>query len=142
MVVASQGGLPTHPQWYFNLVAHPQTRVHLKGRPNLAVVARVASKQERAVLWPRLVDLYADFAKYQTWTQREIPVVVLAPACGSSPSPPSRILWVQSRRVRGRAKWAMVLVSVKRVMAEISMPVRVRTSRPWACQMGVCLSRT
>jgi hypothetical protein len=37
------------------------------------------SPDERAVLWPRLVDLYADFAKYQKWTDREIPVVVLEP---------------------------------------------------------------
>jgi deazaflavin-dependent oxidoreductase (nitroreductase family) len=43
------------------------------------VLARVADAAERAELWPRLVELYADFASYQTWTDREIPVVVLAP---------------------------------------------------------------
>jgi deazaflavin-dependent oxidoreductase (nitroreductase family) len=79
VIVASQGGLPKHPQWYFNLTAHPETRVHLKGRRNLPVRAKVASKDEAADLWPRLVDLYADFAKYQTWTDREIPVVILSP---------------------------------------------------------------
>ena len=41
--------------------------------------ARVASPEERAALWPRLVELYADFETYQTWTDREIPVVVLEP---------------------------------------------------------------
>lgn len=79
VVVASQGGLPRHPQWYFNLLAHPETRIHVKGRRDLPVTARTASADERGELWPRLVDLYADFAKYQAWTEREIPVVVLTP---------------------------------------------------------------
>jgi len=79
VVVASQGGLPRHPQWYFNLLAHPETRVHVKGRRDLPVTARAASADERRELWPRLVDLYADFAKYQAWTEREIPVVILTP---------------------------------------------------------------
>lgn len=79
VVVASQGGLPKHPQWYFNLRAEPETRVHLQGRRGLPVTARVASAEERRELWPRLVELYADFAKYQAWTDREIPVVVLTP---------------------------------------------------------------
>jgi deazaflavin-dependent oxidoreductase (nitroreductase family) len=79
VIVASQGGLPKHPQWYFNLVAQPETSVHLKGRRDVPVRARVASGEEREALWARLVDLYADFAKYQTWTDREIPVVVLSP---------------------------------------------------------------
>ncbi|WP_020636301.1 nitroreductase/quinone reductase family protein [Amycolatopsis alba] len=79
VIVASQGGLPRHPQWYFNLIAHPETRVHLKGHRGLPVTARVASAEERRDLWPLLVGLYADFAKYQAWTEREIPVVVLTP---------------------------------------------------------------
>ncbi|MEU0794407.1 nitroreductase family deazaflavin-dependent oxidoreductase [Amycolatopsis sp. NPDC005961] len=79
VIVGSQGGLPKHPQWYRNLLAHPETRVHLRGRREVLVTARVASPEERADLWPRLVDLYADFAKYQAWTDREIPVVVLSP---------------------------------------------------------------
>lgn len=79
VIVASQGGLPKHPQWYFNLTAQPRTQVHLKGRPNVPVQARGASEEDRAVLWPRLLDLYADFAKYQAWTEREIPIVILTP---------------------------------------------------------------
>ena len=43
------------------------------------VRARTADAGERAELWPRLVELYADFAKYAKWTDREIPVVVLEP---------------------------------------------------------------
>lgn len=79
VVVASQGGLPKHPQWYSNVVAEPRVRVHLRGRRGVPAVAREVSGQERAELWSRLVGLYADFAKYQAWTDREIPVVVLSP---------------------------------------------------------------
>ena len=78
VVVASQGGLPTNPQWYFNLQAAPDTRVWLK-REIRDVRARVADPDERARLWPLLVELYADFAFYQQTTDREIPVVVLSP---------------------------------------------------------------
>jgi len=79
VVVASQGGLPKDPQWFHNLVASPDTAVHLRGRRGVPVHARVAGPDERAALWPRLVELYADFAKYARWTEREIPVVVLEP---------------------------------------------------------------
>ncbi len=78
VVVGSQGGLPHHPQWYRNLLASPDTTVHLP-REARRVHARVAGPEERAALWPRLVDLYADFEKYARWTDREIPVVVLEP---------------------------------------------------------------
>ena len=79
VVVASQGGLPKNPQWYANLAAHPKTRVSLKGEKHRPVLARTATPDERESLWPRLVDLYADFAKYEKWTERTIPVVVLEP---------------------------------------------------------------
>ncbi|WP_395690554.1 nitroreductase family deazaflavin-dependent oxidoreductase [Nocardioides sp.] len=79
VVVASQGGLPKNPQWYPNLVAHPDTTVRLRGEGVRRVRARTATPDERAELWPRLVELYADFAKYARWTDREIPVVVLEP---------------------------------------------------------------
>jgi deazaflavin-dependent oxidoreductase (nitroreductase family) len=79
VVVASQGGLPKNPQWYANLLAHPETHVSLNGERDRPVRARVTSAEERAALWPRLLDLYSDFAKYQKWTDREIPVVVLEP---------------------------------------------------------------
>jgi len=79
VVVASQGGLPKNPQWFPNLLAQPETVVHLKKEGVRRVRARVAEGEERAALWPRLVDLYADFAKYAHWTDRQIPVVVLEP---------------------------------------------------------------
>jgi deazaflavin-dependent oxidoreductase (nitroreductase family) len=78
VVVASQGGLPRNPQWLRNLVAAPDTQVQV-GAELRRVRARVADPEERAALWPRLVELYADFDRYQAWTEREIPVVVLEP---------------------------------------------------------------
>jgi len=78
VVVASQGGLPTNPQWLHNLRANPDTRVWLR-REVRDVRARVAGPPERARLWPLLVGLYADFEVYQQTTDREIPVVILSP---------------------------------------------------------------
>ncbi|MGW5316696.1 nitroreductase family deazaflavin-dependent oxidoreductase [Nocardia thailandica] len=78
VIVASQGGLPKHPQWYGNLRAAPDTYIQV-GRNRRAVRAEVADPAQRARLWPLLVDLYADFDTYQSWTDREIPVVVLRP---------------------------------------------------------------
>jgi deazaflavin-dependent oxidoreductase (nitroreductase family) len=79
VVVGSQGGLPKDPQWHFNLRAHPDTSVELPGRGVVRVRARTAEPTERSRLWPKLVELYADFATYQTWTDRQIPVVILDP---------------------------------------------------------------
>lgn len=79
VIVGSQGGLPRDPQWVANLKAQPETFVRVKGRGAVPVLARVAAPAERSELWPRLVALYADFAKYQAWTDREIPVVILSP---------------------------------------------------------------
>ncbi len=78
VVVASQGGRPEHPQWYRNLVADPHTHVQI-GSEHSAVRAVVADPIARERLWPKLVDLYADFDTYQSWTDREIPVIVLEP---------------------------------------------------------------
>ncbi len=78
VVVGSQGGLPKDPQWVANLRASPDTAVHLK-KERRAARARVADADERATLWPRLVDLYADFSTYEATTDRVIPVVVLEP---------------------------------------------------------------
>jgi F420H(2)-dependent quinone reductase len=49
------------------------------GSDRRAVHAVTAGPDERTRLWPKLVDLYADFDNYQSWTEREIPVVVLQP---------------------------------------------------------------
>jgi deazaflavin-dependent oxidoreductase (nitroreductase family) len=78
VLVASQGGLPTNPMWYGNLVKEPKIEIQV-GRDKRHMLARTADADERGTLWPRLVDMYADFANYQSWTDREIPVVVCEP---------------------------------------------------------------
>lgn len=78
VVVASQAGRPEHPMWYLNLLADPDVTVQIRDQRR-PMRARVADPDERAELWPRLVDLYADYDSYQSWTDRVIPVVVLEP---------------------------------------------------------------
>jgi deazaflavin-dependent oxidoreductase (nitroreductase family) len=78
VVVASQGGRDDHPQWYRNLVAIPEAHIEI-GTERRAVRAETANAEQRAGLWPKLVEAYADFDTYQSWADREIPVVVLKP---------------------------------------------------------------
>jgi deazaflavin-dependent oxidoreductase (nitroreductase family) len=81
VIVASNGGSRRHPVWWLNLREHPSTTVEV-GSDKRAVVARQASAEEKARLWPRLVEIYAPYADYQKRTSREIPVVVLERARG------------------------------------------------------------
>jgi deazaflavin-dependent oxidoreductase (nitroreductase family) len=79
VVVASLGGAPKHPVWYYNVVADP--RVELQDGPvRQDMVAREVTGDEKAVWWVRAVEAYPDYAVYQTKTEREIPVFVLEPA--------------------------------------------------------------
>ena len=78
VVVASTGGLPKNPAWFFNVKANPRCEVQVKGKKWYGT-ARVADEAERAELWPQLVELYFDYDNYQRWTDRVIPVVVLDP---------------------------------------------------------------
>lgn len=78
IIVASAGGRDENPQWFRNLLAHPDVHIQI-GPDRRAVKAVVASADERARLWPRLVDAYADFDSYQANIEREIPVVILQP---------------------------------------------------------------
>ena len=78
-VVASQGGAPNHPSWYFNLVAHP--RVELQDGPvRRDMTARELAGDEKATWWERAVAAWPDYAAYQTKTDRQIPVFVLEPS--------------------------------------------------------------
>jgi F420H(2)-dependent quinone reductase len=79
VLVASQGGLPTNPQWYGNLRAQPAVEIEI-GRTRTAYRARTATRAERDRLWPKLLELYPDYASYQAWTERRIPVVICEPA--------------------------------------------------------------
>ena len=79
VLVASQGGRPENPMWYGNLVANPAVDIEI-GRTRGAYKARTADADERARLWPKVVEIYADYDSYQSWTDREIPVVICTPA--------------------------------------------------------------
>jgi F420H(2)-dependent quinone reductase len=78
VVVASQGGMSTHPLWYLNLCDDPDVEVEI-GRQRRRMRARTASDEEKQTLWPKLVALYASFDAYQARTERDIPVVILEP---------------------------------------------------------------
>jgi deazaflavin-dependent oxidoreductase (nitroreductase family) len=76
VVVASKGGAPAHPAWYLNLEANPTVKVQVKA-DKFTARAHTANEQERAALWPRMVEIYGPYADYQKKTDRQIPVVVL-----------------------------------------------------------------
>ena len=77
VVFGSKGGAPTHPQWYRNLVAHPDATVEV-GTETVPVRARTATGDERERIWAKQKELMPGFADYeQTAGDREIPVVIL-----------------------------------------------------------------
>ena len=78
VLVASKGGDDRDPEWYRNLLAHPDVNVTVHGRTR-SMRARVASAEEKAELWPRIVAKYRGYAGYQRRTAREIPVVICEP---------------------------------------------------------------
>ncbi len=80
-MVASKGGAPTHPLWYYNVRANPLVELQ-DGSRKEDMVAREVSGAERAEWWQRAVAAYPPYAEYQQKTTREIPVFVLEPAAG------------------------------------------------------------
>jgi deazaflavin-dependent oxidoreductase (nitroreductase family) len=79
VVVASKGGMSHSPSWFHNVMANPRVEVET-GAIRRPMRARRASTSEKAVLWPRLVEMYPDYDAYQARTTRDIPVVILSPA--------------------------------------------------------------
>jgi len=77
-VVASLGGAPKHPVWYYNLKQHPHVELQ-DGPVRKDYVAREVQGDEKAVWWERAVAAYPDYADYQKKTTRQIPVFVLSP---------------------------------------------------------------
>jgi len=75
-VVASLGGAPQHPQWYFNIVAQPLVELQ-DGAEKHDYRAREVFGDEKALWWERSVAAYPPYADYQTKTERQIPVFVL-----------------------------------------------------------------
>jgi F420H(2)-dependent quinone reductase len=75
-LIASKGGDPKHPVWYYNLTAHPDEVFIQDGPEPFAVRIREVSGAERATWWERGVAAYPPYAEYQQKTDREIPVLV------------------------------------------------------------------
>ena len=78
-LVASQGGAPKHPVWYYNLLANPDDVMLQDGPEPFDVVVRQIKGDERAAWWDRAVAAYPPYAEYQLKTEREIPVFIAAP---------------------------------------------------------------
>jgi deazaflavin-dependent oxidoreductase (nitroreductase family) len=75
-VIASKGGAPTNPDWYYNLVANPLASVEV-GSEQFQVRATVAEEPERTRLYGQMVSVMPGFAEYEQKTTRKIPVIIL-----------------------------------------------------------------
>jgi deazaflavin-dependent oxidoreductase (nitroreductase family) len=78
VLVASYGGDDRHPAWFLNLRDQPKVEVTVHGETR-PMHARIASAEEKAELWPRVVASYKGYAGYQQKTERDIPLVILEP---------------------------------------------------------------
>ena len=77
-VIASKGGAPTHPDWYYNVIANPQVTVEV-GTEKFQAQATVAEEPERTRLYNQMVAMMPGFDDYRRKTTRVIPVIVLTP---------------------------------------------------------------
>jgi deazaflavin-dependent oxidoreductase (nitroreductase family) len=84
MVIASNAGAPRHPDWYHNLVTHPQVTVEA-GTETFEATASVAQGEERQRLWDSLVVAFPFFAEHQAKVTRQIPLVLLTRLAGGQP---------------------------------------------------------
>ena len=82
-IVASQGGAPKHPVWYYNVLADPHVELQ-DGPVRQDYVARELHGDEKAAWWERAVAAYPPYADYQLKTERQIPVFVLEPIAVAS----------------------------------------------------------
>lgn len=78
LLVASQGGAPTNPAWYHNLVEQPDIEVDHRGR-RMRLRARLARPDEKPALWPICDHHYAPYAEYRQRTTRDLPIFVCEP---------------------------------------------------------------
>jgi deazaflavin-dependent oxidoreductase (nitroreductase family) len=78
VIIASKGGAPTNPDWYYNLLANPQVTVEV-GTQTFKARAESTSEPERSRLYGKMVEMMPGFAEYQQKTTRKIPVFVLTP---------------------------------------------------------------
>jgi F420H(2)-dependent quinone reductase len=74
--VASYGGAPKHPDWYLNMMAHPDEIMLQDGPEPFAVAVREVTGDERTLWWDRSVAVFPNYAEYQGKTDRVIPILV------------------------------------------------------------------
>ena len=74
--MASQGGVPQHPQWYRNLLAHREVAVQVQAE-HFRARARSVSFEEKLALWQQMMSIWPAYDEYQARTSRDIPVVIL-----------------------------------------------------------------
>ena len=79
-LVASKGGAPQNPEWYHNLVAHPDEVVLQDGPEPVVVAIRQVAGDEKVAWWERAVAAYPPYAEYQEKTARQIPVFIASPS--------------------------------------------------------------
>ena len=76
VIIASKGGAPTNPDWYYNIVANPEVRIEV-GTEKFQAQADVAPEPERTALFAKMAAQHPGFAEYERNTDRVIPVIVL-----------------------------------------------------------------
>jgi deazaflavin-dependent oxidoreductase (nitroreductase family) len=77
VIIASKGGAPTNPDWYYNIVANPNVTIEV-GTEKFLAKASVSTEPERTRLFNKMVEMMPGFADYQKKTNRIIPVIILS----------------------------------------------------------------
>jgi deazaflavin-dependent oxidoreductase (nitroreductase family) len=78
ILVASLGGAPKNPLWYYNLIAHPRVTIQM-GSTRREMLAEQATPEQKAALWPVIVANFPNYELYQQRTQRDIPLMICSP---------------------------------------------------------------
>jgi deazaflavin-dependent oxidoreductase (nitroreductase family) len=78
VVIASKGGAPTNPDWYYNIVANPLVTVEV-GTEKLQAQATLATEPDRSRLYDQMAEVMPGFNDYKLKTTRDIPVIILTP---------------------------------------------------------------
>ncbi len=78
LVIASMGGAPNHPAWYLNMVENPEVTVQDRAEVH-ELIARRATSEEKAALWPIAAEVWPDYDNYQASTDRDIPLMICSP---------------------------------------------------------------
>ncbi|HMB21959.1 MAG TPA: nitroreductase/quinone reductase family protein, partial [Anaerolineales bacterium] len=79
IVIASKGGAPTNPNWYYNLRVHPLVTIEVGKETYQARASVVEEEPERTRLYEKMIDMMSSFEEYRQKTRRKIPVIMLTP---------------------------------------------------------------